>query len=78
MRGQNLPVVQDEEDIGSDFFQHIPAEHIPDNVGTKQDLAINTNYLLAQAIVHHSLERGQASFHDAYIPHSSPPGGVPG
>merc|ERR1719244_401475 len=56
IRGQNLPVIQDEEDTGPNFFQHIPAEHIPDS-----------------AIVHHSLERGQFSFHDAFIPHSSPP-----
>jgi len=56
IRGQNLPVVQDEEDTGPNFFQHIPAEHIPDS-----------------SVVHHSLERGQASFHDAFIPHSSPP-----
>ena len=56
VRNYNLPVVQDQEDTGANFFQHIPEHFIPD-----------------QFIVQQSLQRGQASFHDAYIPHSSPP-----
>ena len=56
VRNWNLPVVQDQEDQGTNFFQHIPNNLIP-----------------KETIIHHSLKKGQASFHDAYIPHSSPP-----
>ena len=56
VRQNNLPVVQDQEDTGSNFFQYIPNELIPE-----------------ESIVQHSLLRGQSSFHDAFIPHSSPP-----
>ena len=31
IRRSNLPVVQLEEDSGSNFFQHIPEEYIPEN-----------------------------------------------
>ena len=56
IRQSNLPVVQNDEDSGQNFFQHIPEEYIPQ-----------------KSIIEHSLLRGQASFHDAFIPHSSTP-----
>ena len=31
IRRSNLPVVQLEEDSGSNFFQHIPEEYIPED-----------------------------------------------
>ena len=56
VRGSNLQMVKEEEDGGSNFFQHI-----------------REGVIREEAIVVHRLKRGEGSFHDSYIPHSSPP-----
>ena len=56
VRGSNLEMVKEEEDGGSNFFQHIRG-----------------GVIRQEAIVAHRLRRGESSFHDSYIPHSSPP-----
>ena len=56
VRGFNLAMVKDEEDTGSNFFQHIKEGEIQE-----------------EAVVSHELKRGEGSFHDSFIPHSSPP-----
>ena len=38
IRRSNLPVVQLEEDSGSNFFQHIPEEYIPGNYVVQHSL----------------------------------------
>ena len=38
IRENNLPVIQDEEDSGPNFFQHIPEEHIPDGAIVQHSL----------------------------------------
>ena len=38
VRNYNLPVVQDQEDTGSNFFQHIPEHYIPDQSIVQQSL----------------------------------------
>ena len=53
---QYLEMVKEEEDGGSNFFQHIRG-----------------GVIRQEAIVAHRLRRGESSFHDSYIPHSSPP-----
>merc|ERR1711992_200298 len=38
VRNYNLPVVQDQEDTGANFFQHIPEHFIPDQFIVQQSL----------------------------------------
>lgn len=38
LRESNLPVIQDEEDSGPNFFQHIPEKYIPDGAIVQHSL----------------------------------------
>ena len=38
IRENNLPVIQDEEDSGPNFFQHIPEKYIPDGAVVQHSL----------------------------------------
>ena len=40
VRKHNLPVVQDQEDSGPNFFQHIPDEYIPEEAIIQANLII--------------------------------------
>ena len=48
IRRSNLPVVQLEEDSGSNFFQHIPEEYIPGNYVVQHSLLKGAVYILGQ------------------------------
>ena len=45
IRRSNLPVVQLEEDSGSNFFQHIPEEYIPGNYVVQHSLLKGAIYV---------------------------------
>ena len=52
---------------------NLPVEKTDEDRGQNFFQQIPEEYIPAKSVFQHSLLRGQASFHDAFIPHSSTP-----